>query len=106
MARDLGARKIAVDSLVEIVKRVEKTRGVDIGEPFLAPGPRFDSLAPGAEISHWVIAGVLEELERLSTHSSYFVGNAARDRLVAISQLGFGSDEMRRRMTLVEERFG
>jgi protein O-GlcNAc transferase len=106
VARDFGARKIAVQSLVEILDRVDKTRGVDVGEPFLAPGPRFDSLAPGPHISNWVVAGVLEELERLGAHSSYFLGDGSYDRLTSISQLGFGSDEMRRRKELVERRFG
>lgn len=106
VASDFGAREVAVQSLVEILDRVDKTRGVDVGEPFLAPGPRFDSLAPGPQIGIWVIAGMLEEIERLGDHSSYFMDDRSLDRLTSISQLGFGSDEMRRRKELVERRFG
>lgn len=53
-----------------------------------------------------MLAGVLEELERLNAFSSYFTGEAGRARLTMIDQLGFGSDEMMRRKGLLERRFG
>ncbi len=105
VARDLGSRQVAVQSLIEVLNRADKARGVDVGEPFLAPGPRFDVLPPGPHISNWVVASLLEELERLAAHSSYFIGDGSLERLAGISELGFGSDEMRRRKELVEKRF-
>lgn len=106
VARDFGARMIAVAALDDTLDRFDRTQSVDIGEPFLAPGPRFDSLPPGPRIIEWVLAAVLEELEQLSAHSSYFTGNEARNRLENITQLGLGSEAMRRRKALLEQRFG
>ena len=97
---------IAVAALDDTLDRFDGSQSVDIGEPFLAPGPRFDSLPPGPRIIEWVLAAVLEELEQLSAHSSYFTGNEARNRLENITQLGLGSEAMRRRKALLEQRFG
>ena len=79
---------------------------MDTGEPFLAPGERFDSVSPGEDLAKWVLAAVLEEYERLGSYSSFYAGAAARSRLETIRNLGFGSAEMTRRLSLLQRRFG
>ncbi|WP_288143780.1 hypothetical protein [Accumulibacter sp.] len=79
---------------------------MDTSEPFLAPGERFDSIVPGEVIGDWVLAAVLEELERLSSFSSFYTGASALQRLHIIRELGFGSSEMARRLSLLQERLG
>ena len=78
---------------------------IDVAEPFLPPCARFDTLDPGAAPGNWLLAGVLEALEELDSHSSFYTGIVARERLALMARLGFESAEMRRRRELVAERF-
>jgi FkbM family methyltransferase len=105
VARDFGARTVAVTALQQLFDLLSKPKGLDPSEPFLAPGARFDTIHPRADIQDWLRACVLEELERLSAFSSFFTGNATRQRLERIASLGYASDEMQRRLLLVRTRF-
>ena len=106
VARDFGARSVAVNALQQLSNAIRQQSRVDPGEPFLAPGERFDSIAPGKGIGNWVLAAVLEELEKLGSFSSFYTGDTARERLEAIRGLGFGGEEMERRLLLLQNRFG
>lgn len=106
VAREYGARAIAVAALGYLSETLAKDKRVDPDEPFLPAGKRFDAIAPRAEdLQGWILASVLEELERLSAFSSFFTGNAARTRLERIASLGYASAEMERRLLLVRSRF-
>ena len=105
VARDYGARSLAVDALKRLSDVISQNRRVDVSEPFLPPGERFDSLAPGEALGNWVLASVLEEYERLGSFSSIYTGISARQRLETIRALGFGSAEMERRLGLLYRRF-
>lgn len=106
VARDYGARSFAVSALQELSNAIIRHHRVDVSEPFLAPGERFDSVPPGEAIGNWVVAAVLEEFERLGSFSSFYTGVSARQRLELIRTLGFGSAEMERRLRLLHKRFG
>jgi len=106
VARDYGARSLAVSALQQLSNAVLQHHRVDVSEPFLAPGKRFDLVPPGEAIGNWVLAAVLEEFERLGSFSSFYTGVSARKRLELIRTLGFGSAEMGRRLRLLQERFG
>jgi len=106
VAHDYGARSIAVSSLQQLAASIFQKNHIDVSEPFLAPAERFDSIPPGDSVSNWVLASVLEQLERLISHSSFYTGNSARRRLEIIHNLGFASPEMHRRLRLVQRRFG
>ena len=105
VARDYGARSLAVNALKRLSGFISQNRRVDVSEPFLPPGERFDSLAPGEALGNWVLASVLEEYERLGSFSSIYTGISARQRLETIRALGFGSAEMERRLGLLYRRF-
>ena len=106
VAREYGARAIAVAALGYLSETLAKGKGVHPAEPFLPPGKRFDAIRPRAEdLQGWILASVLEELERLNAFSSFFTGNAARERLERIASLGYASAEMQRRLLLVRTRF-
>jgi hypothetical protein len=47
-ARDYGARSVAVAALGQLSKKLVEGERVDLHEPFLAPGQRFDAIAPRA----------------------------------------------------------
>jgi FkbM family methyltransferase len=101
-ARELGIRTVAIESLMQLTKVILQDQSIDPSEPFLAPGERFDRIPPGNEMGNWILAGVLEELEISNSWSSYY--RASPDRLRMIRDLGFASEEMLRRLALVEER--
>ena len=106
VARDYGARSVAVKALSQLCNTIFQQRQADASEPFLTPGERFDSVPPRNAIANWVVAAALEELERNGAFSSFYTGRSALQRLEMIRDLGFGSAEMHRRLNLVQLRFG
>lgn len=106
VAREYGARSIAVKALGELRDTIFRQQQINVAEPFLAPGERFDTVSPCNSIAKWIGAAVLEEFERNCSFSSFYTGVSARQRLTVIRNLGLGSDEMNRRLELVELRFG
>lgn len=106
VARDHGDRQLSVTALQRLAAELIKDNHVELDEPFLAPADRFDHIAPGQPMGNWVLAAVLEELEKLLTFSSFYTGIAAIDRLKIIESLGYPSMEMRRRLKMVQDRFG
>jgi FkbM family methyltransferase len=106
VAAAYGARSIAVDALKRLATAILARREIDPSEPFLAPAARFDSLLPRSNFADWLLAASLEELERLGHFSSFYAGSSGKQRLELIRQLGFGDEEMQRRLMLVNLRFG
>lgn len=106
VAREFGARMVAVRALDNLYQRAMKRRQINPSEPFLAGSERFESLDPKEAIGNWVVCSTLEELERNASWSSFYTGQRARQRLNVIRNLGFGSPEMARRLALVEQRYG
>jgi FkbM family methyltransferase len=105
VAREHGSRSVAVSALNKLLETIVRENRVDVGEPFLSPGKAFESIAPREDVGKWALAAVLEELERLSSFSSFYAGNSARSRLEMIASLGFSSAEMSRRLQLLQLRF-
>jgi FkbM family methyltransferase len=104
IAQEYGARTQASEALGLVGDNIIQHKQIDLTEPFLAPGKRFDAIAPGQAIGNWVLAAVLEELEKVNHFSSYYTCGQAHQRLVQIQELGFGSAEMGRRLHLVCNR--
>jgi len=105
LARAYGARGVAVKTLARLGESLQHG-AADPGEPFLAPGERFDTVPPRGALENWMLAATLEEFERAGAYSSFYTGLAARQRLEIIRQLGYGSAEMQRRLSLLQRRFG
>lgn len=108
VALDYGARSIAASALAQLSNMIFQQRQVNPAEPFLAPGARFDSVSPQNlnSVPNWIVAATLEELERNQAFSSYYSEMSSMQRLGIIRDLGFGSDEMKRRLILLKQRFG
>jgi FkbM family methyltransferase len=105
VAREHGSRAVAVSALGKLFDTIASENRGNTGEPFLVPGKRFESIAPREDVGKWALAAILEELERLSSYSSFYTGNSARPRLDMIASLGFASAEMSRRLQLLQMRF-
>jgi FkbM family methyltransferase len=103
VAHDYGARAVTVTALKQLLEYIRRA-GVDPSEPFLPPPERFDSIPCGAELVPWLVAAVLEQLEKREHYSTFYVGPTALGRLEDIHALGFGSPEMERRLDLVRLR--
>lgn len=106
LAREFGARSLAIQALESLVKSATSGVQLSAAEPFLAANSYFDFVDPTKSPGNWVVGSAMEELERSSTFSSYFSDQSARDRLMVIQQLGFGTPEMSRRLSLLNERYG
>jgi hypothetical protein len=106
VARDFGARTIAVSALNQLASTILQTHEVELAEPFLVSAERFDWIPPGNEIGKWFLASVLETIEQLGAFSSFYSGKSAKQRLELIASLGFCSEEMARRLRLLLARFG
>jgi len=106
VARDYGARAAAVKALEQLCMAIFQQGQVNAGEPFLAPGARFDAVPPQSResIGNWIAAAAAEELERTQYYSSYYSNFSNRQRLEVIRDLGFASDEMKRRLLLMQQR--
>ncbi len=100
VAHDYGERALCVHALRQLLTYI-RNAGVDANEPFLAPLERFDSIPIDGDPVRWLVAAVLEQLERREHFSSFYAGPAARARLEDIQALGLGSPEMKRRLELV-----
>ena len=105
VARDYGARSVAVNALRQLWENFQQSNRLDLSEPFLAPGERYDSVRPGTSIGNWVLSAILEEFERLESFSSYYTDTSNLQRLEIIRNLGFGGKEMQRRLSLLQQRF-
>lgn len=105
VARDLGARSLAVQALGVIADTIFREQRVDLSGPFLAPLSRFDAIPPGPAAGTWFLAAVLEGIELLGAFSSFYTGLEAGQRLETIRSLGFADAAMERRLRLLRERF-
>lgn len=73
-------------------------------EPFLAPCPRYDALDPAGREDEWFSAAILEQRERLSSHSTAF--HPSDPILGDLAASALASDEIRRRLALQLARRG
>jgi hypothetical protein len=80
-------------------------KSVNLDEPFLAPGERFDSVDPGSAIGDWVYTAAAEMLEQLMSFSSFYPGLVGQDRLEQICRSAFAGPQMHRRLSLLRQRF-
>lgn len=105
VAKDYGSRLLAVNALVQLSNAILTNKQADLSEPFLVPDSYFDVVAPGRSIGDWALCAVLEGLERAGSYSSFYTGLSAQQRLEIIADLGYGSEEMDRRLGLLQQRF-
>lgn len=106
VARESGAAGQAFEALRQQYAVLRQAGAAIADEPFLAASGHFDDMPPGSSFDDWVMASILEEIERGSSYSSYYGGANSYDRLKMIARLGFGRPEMARRLSLVARRFG
>ena len=68
---EMGRRTISVNAL-KIMAEVLKRGTGRILEPFWPANPRFDNIAPGANVVEWFVVAALEQFEQTASFSSIF----------------------------------
>ncbi len=101
-----GKRVHAVQALNTLITELQSSRVPDLNEPFLCPDPTFDAIEPTGTIEAWLEAAGLTALERIGSFSGFYTGEAAQPRLERLTRLGYVNDAVRRRIALVEKRYG
>ncbi|HEY4266424.1 MAG TPA: FkbM family methyltransferase, partial [Micropepsaceae bacterium] len=102
VAWDLGERRNVIAILEAIVAQGREHTG--LAQPFWPVNPRFDAIAPQANVGQWFLISVLEQLERASAHSSMFLGEGLN--LDWLGRQPFASTEITRRNVLKQLRAG
>ena len=104
-AAELGKRTRAVEILAQLINNFGASIHALTGEPFVPVSQRYDSIHPGDRQKEWVISSILEQYEILHAFSSYYTGKHSLPILEKLKSLGFQSNEMKRRLQLIQKRF-
>lgn len=97
IASEFGMRGIAGYAL-KTISDLLRRGNARFNEPFWPAHPRFDAIAPGANVMEWFVVSSLERYEQLAAFSSLF-GTSAVD-LDWLSKQPLASTEMERRRIL------
>lgn len=103
VAWEAGYTSIAVEAMNAIQHMMQSGR-VQLVEPFWPADPRYDGVAPGAHISEWFAACVLEQFERRSDYSAVYSGESSR--IAPLLRLSYAGAEMERRRILPRLKAG
>jgi len=106
MAIDLGFREKAVQILNHLIGLFESAHEISADEPFLPLSARMAAVDPGNIAGQWLVYSALETREICQSFSSYFTGKNSLPDLELMKTFPFFSDEMERRLQLIQRRFG
>lgn len=101
---DMGRREAAVQLLNQICQLLQSGAVAQLNEPCIALDDAFASMQPAGREAQWFVAMVLAERENLRAFSDFFTGKEALPVWQEVSGLGFGNEEIARRITLINAR--
>ena len=105
IAFEIGQRAQAVTCLGKMINQLNSIINTTIQEPFLSVSPRYENIDPGNRPKEWLVSSIFEQYEILHAFSSYFTGKNSLQILQNLFKLGFQSEEMERRLGLIQKRF-
>ncbi len=105
VAMELGERQKAVAALAQLSAILQQGGASRLDEPFLSPHPATDAIPPGDTPALWLEGACLEAQSRLESYSSFFTGPSDLPRVRRLSELGWPSAAMGRKLALLEGRF-
>jgi len=105
IADEIGKRELAVTLLNRLDNMMASGASVQLDEPFLAVSDYFESLNPGERLPDWIVTSVREQRERRRAFSSYFTGKESLAVLLPLQGAGFLSEDMQRRIRLIQARY-
>jgi len=104
VAMELGERERAVQALARLKECLQQGGQAQLKEPFLAPHPAYEAIAPGETPDAWLEAATLEAEECYGSFSSFFTGTAALPRLQRLQALGLATPAMGHRLAMLQRR--
>jgi hypothetical protein len=105
IAIDAGERLYGNKILYNLVDKYSKNINYKINELFLPASQRYDSISPGANINEWLFSSILEQYIEKHAFSLYFTRKTTLPLFDRLNDLGFISEDMRRRHQLVKDCF-
>ena len=102
---EAGERASAVRLLGRWINGASQNVPATFTEPFIPPLLRYADMTGGGSAGDWIFSAALEAFELLHAFSSYYTNATSLPSLKKISALGFGSEEMNRRLELINVRF-
>ncbi|MBI3903764.1 MAG: FkbM family methyltransferase [Nitrosomonadales bacterium] len=105
VAWEYGLRSFAVNVIAQALALFQ-SGGMRLEEQFLPSSERFDTIPPGNNLAEWMLASLLEQGELLRAFSSYHTGQASLGSLRRLNASGFQSEQIAKRIRLIEARFG
>ena len=105
IASELCKRRQAVQTLATLINVFGSSIQTLTTEPFIPVSERFERINPENRQKEWVISSILEHYEILHAFSSYYTGKNSLQILKKLKTMGFQSEEMERRLQLIQSRF-
>ena len=101
IAIDAGERALGVEVLGGLINRYNATINFEVDELLLPACKRFDDVDPKVDINKWLYSSILETYIKQHAFSCYFTEKTTLPFFAGLDSLGFISEEMRNRFTLV-----
>jgi len=105
ISAELGMRQHAVAALQHMVEAIRDGSSIFVGEPFLPVSPELEQVNPGDNLTKWISACVLERFVSQSAFSGYFAPEITAALAPKLMELGFTTEAMQRRLSLVHRCF-
>ena len=106
IAIDAGEFFLAGKILSTLIIKYRANQNFKINELFLPASQRYESISPKSKINEWIFSSIIEQFIVKLGYSSYFMGgDAILPLFEKLNDLGFISEEMRRRHKLVKSCF-
>ncbi|MBF0588192.1 MAG: FkbM family methyltransferase [Magnetococcales bacterium] len=103
----LGEARLARETLpkIQAILGTEQGQGA-LDEPLLPVSQRFEEISPQDDPMAWRLVGLLETMQKINAHSSYYSGTHDEALLGALVQYPYHGAEVERRLQLIRMRCG
>jgi predicted O-linked N-acetylglucosamine transferase (SPINDLY family) len=101
LAAELGIKTYCINLLTLLFRQFQSGQSISLNEYFLSAAKRYDLIDPEELIGEWCLSSIIEQLEIVSSPSSYFNGDASLERLNLLQKLPFFSSAMEQRKQLI-----
>lgn len=101
---DIGEREQAAQVLQRLVGHFEADGDIALLEPFLPLSEYHGRLEPNGHLAQWLLASILEQLEKWRTFTSFFGGEESLAFTESVLATGFASPEIIKRHEVILAR--
>ena len=105
IAIDAGERSFGIAILDKLINKYFTNINYEINELFLPASKRYDNIHPKMDINEWLFSSILDQFIEKGAFSLYFTKMATLPLFDRLTELGYISEDMRRRHQLVKDCF-